>query len=719
MGHPSFDQWRRDPFAYLGRHGDEVRTFQPGATAAEAVSARNGKTLATLDEVSPGLFVGKVSGKADHRLRITWPGGVVQDTADAYSLPPVLGDVDVYLFNEGRHWELGDRMGAIPMTHQGIAGTAFAVWAPNAHAVSVIGAFNGWDERRHPMRSRLGSGIWDIFIPDVGAGDVYKYEVLGADGVARDKADPLARATELPPATGSVVAPVLDHAWRDGDWMATRADRHHPGAPISVYELHAASWKRPWDKESHGWRELADMLVPYLRDMGFTHVELMPIMEHPFGGSWGYQPLGQFAPSSRFGTAQGFAEFVDRLHQAGIGVILDWVPAHFPTDAHGLALFDGTHLYEHSDPKEGFHQDWNTLIYNLGRLEVAGFLIASGLWWLEKFHVDGLRVDAVASMLYRDYSRKPGEWVPNMHGGRENLESIAFLQRLNEVVRERAPGALTIAEESTSFPGVTQAVGSGGLGFSYKWNMGWMNDTLRFMERESAYRQWHGSDIGFGLVYAFSEKFMLPLSHDEVVHGKGPLIDKMPGDAWQKRANLRALFSLMWAHPGKKLMFMGGEIAQLREWNHDRQIDWDLLQDPAHAGIQSLVRDLNRLYASEGALHHSDADPEGFRWLIEGASPDGGGGSLFAFLRSSRYGAPPILFAVNMTPAPRHGTRLGVPSGGRWREILNSDADLYGGANIGNGGDVHTQGVESHGFDQSVEVTLPPLGAIILRYEGP
>ncbi|WP_437441254.1 1,4-alpha-glucan branching protein GlgB [Sphingomonas morindae] len=706
-----FEEWRADPFAFLGPHEGLVRSFQPGADGVDAIRP-DGAVLSPLREVSPGLFEGPVAG--DYRLRIRWPGAV-QDTDDPYRFGPLLGDTDIYLFNEGRHWQLADKMGASPDVIEGVAGVRFAVWAPNARAVSVIGGFNGWDGRRHPMRLRHGSGIWELFIPGLGAGEVYKYEVIGADGVRREKADPLARATEMPPATGSIVAPPLTHGWGDADWMAGRAERHHAGAPISVYEVHAASWKRPWDGAgAHDWDELATMLIPYVQEMGFTHVELMPIMEHPFGGSWGYQPLGQFAPSARFGTAEGFARLVDRLHQAEIGVLLDWVPAHFPTDAHGLALFDGTHLYEHADPREGFHQDWNTLIYNLGRTEVAGFLIASGLWWLERFHVDGLRVDAVASMLYRDYSRREGEWIPNIHGGRENLESIAFLQRLNEVVRERAPGAITVAEESTSFPGVTRPVAEGGLGFDYKWNMGWMNDTLRFMERDPLYRPWHGADIGFGLVYAFSERFILPLSHDEVVHGKGALIEKMPGDPWQRHANLRALYSLMWMHPGKKLLFMGGEIAQRREWSHDRQLDWELLQEEGPAGVQRLLADLNRLYRSEGALHHSDADSRGFRWLIEG----GDHGSIFAFVRQSAYGAAPLIVAVNMLPTVIERVVLGAPAAGRWAEIFNSDAALYGGGNIGNAGTVVTTGDAAQGFDQSLAVTLPPLGAILLRYEG-
>jgi len=706
--------WLADPFAFLGRHGDVIRCFQPGASAVDLVGPDGVMIAAMQQERSDGLFTAHCPKDQPYRFRVYW-GDVVQVSDDPYRFGPVLGDLDLHLFGRGSHWQLAMRMGAVPQNVDGVAGTLFSVWAPNARRVSVIGSFSNWDGRRLPMRLRHGAGIWELFVPGVGAGASYKFEVVGADGVHREKADPLARATERPPATASVVAELPDFAWHDEGWMADRMQRHHAGAPISIYEVHAASWKRPWHdgQDCHDWDQLADQLIPYVIDMGFSHVELMPIMEHPFGGSWGYQPLSQFAPSARFGDAAGFARFVDRCHGAGIGVILDWVPAHFPTDPHGLARFDGTALYEHEDPREGFHQDWNTLIYNLGRSEVQGFLIASALWWLEVFHVDGLRVDAVASMLYRDYSRKPGEWVPNVHGGRENLESIAFLRRLNQLVHERCPGAMTIAEESTAFSGVTAPVDNGGLGFSYKWNMGWMNDTLRYMAHEPVHRRWHHGDIGFGLAYAFSEKFILPLSHDEVVHGKGSLIGKMPGDRWQKFANLRVYLAFMWTHPGKKLLFMGGEIAQEREWNHDSQIDWHLLQQPDHAGVSLLVRDLNRLYAAEGALHHSDADSRGFEWLVG----DDSNNSIFVFLRRSACGDPPLLVAINMTPVPRHGYRIGVDQAGLWREVINSDAAVYGGGNVGNGGAVNTLPIASHGHGVSLELILPPLGAIVLKHE--
>lgn len=716
MQRSAVEDWLSDPFAFLGSHDGSVRTYQPGAAAVEVIARANGRVVSRLEEVSPGLFVGRMKKPIGYRLRVIWPGGV-QDTEDAYAFGPVLGELDLHLFGEGSHFELASRMGAAPVTHEGCKGVAFSVWAPNARQVSVIGEFNAWDRRRHPMRSRGASGVWELFVPRLQAGERYKFAITGADGVVREKADPLARATETPPATASVVAAAPAHRWGDKGWMKSRAERHHPGAPISIYEVHAASWRKPWRDfpEAHSWDELSEQLIPYVKDLGFTHVELMPIAEHPFGGSWGYQPLSQFAPSARFGPVDGFARFVDRCHQAGIGVILDWVPAHFPSDAHGLAFFDGTALYEHADPKEGYHPDWNTLIFNLGRSEVQGYLISSALYWLETFHVDALRVDAVASMLYRDYSRKEGQWTPNVHGGRENLESVAFLQRLNSIVAERCPGAMTIAEESTAWPGVTAPVESGGLGFSYKWNMGWMNDTLRYMERDPLYRRWHGGDIGFGLVYAFSEKFVLPLSHDEVVHGKGALIEKMPGDRWQKLANLRAYFAFMWGHPGKKLLFMGGELAQSREWNHDRELDWGLLQQAEHAGIQRLVGDLNRLYAREGALHHTDADPRGFEWIVEHDPAS----SVFVFLRRSFHGGAPVIVALNMTPEVRRGYRIGAPEAGEWREILNTDAEIYGGGNIGNAGAVRTAPHPCHGRAQSLELTLPPLAGVFLKYEGP
>ncbi|MET1754193.1 1,4-alpha-glucan branching protein GlgB [Novosphingobium sp. RD2P27] len=707
-----------DPFSLLGPQGGGeervVRTYQPGAEAVVLV-AQDGRELGMLDEVAPGLFSGPLHEEGRYRLRIRWPGGGEQETEDPYSFGMVVSDLDLHLFNEGRHWQLGRAMGAQPRTVDGVEGVAFSVWAPNARRLSVIGDFNNWDGRRHPMRLRHGAGVWELFVPRTGPGTHYKFEVMGADGRVVEKADPLARQTEPPPCTGSIVAAAPDFAWTDADWMTERGARHQPDAPMSIYEVHAASWLRPEDDwQGHfGWRALAERLIPYVVDMGFTHVELLPIMEHPFGGSWGYQPLSQFAPSARFGTPEGFAAFVDACHRSGIGVILDWVPAHFPTDAHGLAHFDGTHLYEHADPREGFHQDWNTLIYNLGRREVSGFLIASALWWLETFHIDGLRVDAVASMLYRDYSRNAGEWVPNKYGGRENLESVEFLKLMNTVVAERCPGAVTIAEESTAWPGVSAPVWQGGLGFSYKWNMGWMHDTLQYAERDPLYRKWHHDEMTFGLVYAFSEKFVLPISHDEVVHGKGSLIGKMPGDPWRQFATLRAYYSFMWTHPGKKLLFMGCEIAQEREWNHDAQVSWELLDRSEHAGMQRLVRDLNQLYASEPALHARDTEPDGFQWIVGGDAEN----SLYVYARYGSDRSQPIVVLLNMSPQPHYGYSIGLPRAGRWREIFNSDAGIYGGGNIGNGGEIVAAQTLRDGQVASAEVTIPPLGAVFLQFE--
>ena len=712
-----------DPFAFLGPHDEGgqpvVRTFQPGANGVEVASRASGRTLCVLEQLAPGLFAGELPQAERYLLRITWPseggGTVVQETEDPYAFGLLLSDFDLHLVAEGRHLEMARVFGAQPTTVDGVAGVLFSVWAPNARRVSVVGDFNVWDGRRHPMRLRYGAGMWELFIPRLSTGERYKFEIAGADGAIVQKADPLARQTEVPPATASIVAPRPDYRWTDGDWMEDRARRHAPDAPISIYEVHAGSWMRPDGDGDRtlDWAGLAEKLLPYVADMGFTHVELMPIMEHPFGGSWGYQPLSQFAPSARFGRPEGFAAFVDACHRAGIGVILDWVPAHFPTDAHGLANFDGTHLYEHSDPREGFHQDWNTLIYNLGRNEVSGFLLSSALWWLEAFHVDGLRVDAVASMLYRDYSRAHGEWVPNIHGGRENLESVAFLKAMNQLVHQRCPGAITIAEESTAWPGVSAPVAQGGLGFNYKWNMGWMHDTLHYMQRDPVYRGWHHGELTFPMVYAYSEKYVLPISHDEVVHGKGSLWGKMPGDAWQKTANLRAYLALMWAHPGKKLLFMGCELGMEAEWNHDAQIPWHLLDDPTHAGVQMLLRDLNHLYLREPALHAMDADPGGFQWLVA----DDAANSVFAFLRRGG-GAPPIAVLLNLTPQPHGSYRVGLPQGGIWREILNTDADVYGGSNVGNAGAVQAYGDGCHGQPFSAHVTLPPLGAVLLQPEG-
>jgi len=709
-----------NPFALLGPHdtpaGPVVRALLPGAQSVDILRRSDRAQLARLEPVEPhGMFQGVVSERAPYLLRITWPGAV-QETEDPYSFGPLLGDLDLHLISEGRHFELAKSLGANVMTVDGVRGTRFAVWAPNASRVALVGDFNSWDARRHPMRLRHSAGVWELFVPRLTEGARYKFDIVGAgDMRVPQKADPVAQQAEIPPATASVVASPEPFRWRDRDWMQSRAARHAPDAPLSVYEMHLGSWMRPAHDTTATtmWDVAIDRLIPYVVDMGFTHVELLPITEHPFGGSWGYQPLGLFAPTARYGSPEGFARFVDALHAAGVGIILDWVPAHFPNDAHGLVRFDGTALYEHQDPREGFHRDWNTLIYNFGRREVQGFLIASALHWLEHFHVDGLRVDAVASMLYRDYSRKAGEWIPNVYGGRENLEAVGFLRHLNAVVAERCPGAMMIAEESTAWPGVTQPPSSHGLGFSYKWNMGWMHDTLQYIERDPIHRAYHHDEITFGLLYAFSEKFILPLSHDEVVYGKHSLIGKMPGDRWQKFANLRAYLGFMWAHPGKKLLFMGGEIAQWSEWNHDAEIEWHLLGNPDHAGIQRLVRDLNRIYRTEAALHARDSDGFGFRWIVG----DDRANSVYVFLRSADDTSKPVLVICNMTPAPRHHYRVGVPRAGLWREIANTDSSFYGGSNVGNEGAVRTVESPAHGEPQSLELTLPPLATIMLRPE--
>jgi len=706
-----------DPYALLGPHraGDNyvLRAWLPRAQWVEVREPGAGGWKPLQEVQLPGLFAGPIDESSGYLLRIHWPGGAVQETEDPYSFGLLLGELDLHLIAEGSHRELGRCLGAQVMRVNGVDGVRFACWAPNARRVSVIGDFNGWDARRHPMRKRIEAGVWELFIPRLASGALYKYDILGPHGPLPQKADPVALQAEPPPRTASVVAPRKLHDWQDAEWMERRAQRQSPQAPISIYEVHAASWRRSGG-QSPSWHELAEQLVPYVAEQGFSHIELLPVMAHPFGGSWGYQPLGLFAPHAAYGTPGDFAAFIDRCHNAGIGVLLDWVPAHFPTDPHGLAHFDGTALYEHQDPREGFHQDWNTLIYNLGRREVHGFLLASALHWLEQYHIDGLRVDAVASMLYRDYSRREGEWIPNRYGGRENLEAIDFLRHLSDVVHERCPGALLVAEESTAWPGVTRPTRDGGLGFDYKWNMGWMHDTLEYIAHDPVHRSWHHDKITFGLVYAFSERFVLPLSHDEVVHGKRSLIGRMPGDRWQRFANLRAYLSFMWAHPGKKLLFMGGELAQEREWNHDSQLDWDALRDPLHQGVQRLVRDLNRLYATVPALHQADCDGAGFRWLVG----DDRVNSVYAFYRAGYGATPPLLAVYNFTPVPRHRYRIGAPRAGAWREIFNSDAAVYGGGNVGNCGVARAAAPPSHGQPFSLELTLPPLGAIFLITES-
>ncbi|MGS0736913.1 1,4-alpha-glucan branching protein GlgB [Pseudomonas sp. GG8] len=708
-----------DPFSMLGPRDDGaggqfIRAYLPDALSVKVLSREGEQELGTLEmsEV-PGFFAGHFPRAQPYLLKINWAGGE-QITEDPYSFGPLLGEMDLYLFAEGNHRDLSSCLGAQVKNVDGIDGVRFSVWAPNARRVSVVGGFNNWDGRRHPMRLRHPAGVWEIFIPRLKPGEAYKYEILGANGILPLKADPMALATQLPPDTASVVAAPLQFDWQDNGWMQSRGERHVASAPLSIYELHAGSWQLDHSDEfvvrQYNWHELGERLIPYIKELGFTHIELMPIMEHPFGGSWGYQPLSQFAPTARFGSPDDFAAFVNACHQADIGVILDWVPAHFPTDAHGLAQFDGTALYEYGNPQEGFHQDWDTLIYNLGRTEVHGFMLASALHWLKHFHVDGLRVDAVASMLYRDYSRKAGEWVPNRHGGRENLEAIDFLRHLNDVVVLEVPGAMVIAEESTAWPGVSQSTQQGGLGFSYKWNMGWMHDTLHYMQQDPIHRAHHHGELSFGLIYAWSEKFILPISHDEVVHGKHSLIDKMPGDRWQKFANLRAYLAFMWTHPGKKLLFMGCEFGQWREWNHDEQLDWYLLQYAEHIGVKKLVSDLNRIYREVPALHEQDCVPQGFQWVIG----DDAANSVFAWLRWSKEGDP-VLVVANLTPVPRERYRIGVPFAGLWTELLNSDASTYAGSNVGNGGGVQTDDSKSHGMPASLALNLPPLGVLILR----
>ena len=709
-----------DPFSVLGPHealatGPVIRAFIPGARAVAALDRRSRDELCRLHETAvPGMYVGRPARTVPYLLQIEWPGGT-QETEDPYSFGVVISDFDLHLFSEGSHWRLPQQFGASPIMFEGVQGVRFAVWAPNASRVSVVGDFNSWDGRRHPMRLRPQAGIWELFVPRLRAGERYKFEIVDRAGsILPQKADPLARATEKPPSTASVVADTLIFAWNDDAWMRTRGERQSPGRPISIYEVHVGSWARPPEDPSDtlNWERLAERLIPYVKAHGFSHIEFLPIMEHPFTGSWGYQPLSQFAPSARFGSPEALARFVDTCHREDIGVILDWVPAHFPTDPHGLARFDGTALYEHADPREGFHRDWNTYIFNVGRSEVQGFLIASALYWLEVFHADGLRVDAVASMLYRDYSRAQGDWIPNQYGGRENLESIDFLRRLNSTVRERCPGAITIAEESTAWPGVTSPPDQGGLGFSYKWNMGWMHDTLSFLSRDPVHRSWHHNELTFGLLYAFSERFVLPLSHDEVVHGKGSLYGRAPGSEWDKLATLRAYYSFMWTHPGKKLLFMGGELGQRHEWNHDGEIDWELLKHSGHAGLNRLVRDLNALYRQQPALYAKDSDPSGFEWITRDDSTN----SAFAYLRTADEGEP-IIVVVNFTPVGRERYRIGLPWSGAYREILNTDASIYGGANRGNYGGVIADPVPSHGRPYSADLYLPPLAALILQHQ--
>ncbi|MBJ6125950.1 1,4-alpha-glucan branching protein GlgB [Microvirga splendida] len=709
-----------DPFSILGPHEIspgrwEIRAILPEADTV-AVVDRDGETvLAPMERRLPeGLFVGTLSAsqRPDYRLRIERQG-YTEVRHDPYSFGTFLSPDDVMRISDPASDAVYTKLGAHYLDLGGIEGFLFTVWAPNARRISVVGDFNSWDGRCHPMRQRHEGGIWELFIPDVKPEQRYKFEIAGPHGnLLALKADPIAFAAEQPPATASILKKGPQFEWQDANWMAARSAKNHRKEPMSIYECHLGSWARVPEEGNRylTYRELAVRLIPYVKNLGFTHIELLPITEYPFDGSWGYQTISLYAPTSRFGTPEDFAAFVEAAHAAGIGIILDWVPAHFPNDPHGLSDFDGTHLYEHADPRLGFHQDWGTYIYNFERQEVMSFLVANARFWLERYHLDGLRVDAVASMLYLDYSRKPGEWIPNRYGGNENLGAIDFIRKMNEVAYASAPGAVTIAEESTAWPGVSHPTYTGGLGFGFKWNMGWMHDTLRYISKDPVFRRYHHHDLTFGLLYAFSENFVLPLSHDEVVHGKGSLIGKMPGDQWQRFANLRAYFGFMWGHPGKKLLFMGGEFAQEREWDHDTSLDWHLLDSSCHQGVQNLVRDLNHAYQSIPALHQRDCEATGFEWLVA----DDRDNSVIAWARRGDDAHSLAVVVSNFTPVPRESYRIGVPLPGLYREAVNTDAALYGGSNTGNLGGVVAEASPSHGQPCSLTLTIPPLATLIL-----
>ena len=717
-----------DPFAILGQHGTPeglvVRAFVPYARTLHAIGSDGREVELDARPGADGFFEGLVPsasasaapGDGHHRYRLrAGNAGGSWEVENPYSFGPVLGTLDDHLFVEGTHRELYRRLGAHPRSHEGADGVHFAVWAPNAQRVSVVGDFNDWDGRRLAMRRRVESGLWEIFAPGVEPGTRYKYEVVSREGALLPlKADPVGFQGELRPSTASEVVDPAPHAWTDARFLAERGLGDKRRKPMSTYEVHLGSWKRGDDGGFLTYDGLADDLIPYAVDMGFTHLELMPVSEHPLDASWGYQPVGLYAPTRRFGDAAGFARFVDRAHAAGLGVIIDWVPAHFPVDVHGLAKFDGTSLYDYADPRRGFHPDWNTAIYDFARREVAGFLAANAVYWLDQFHVDGLRVDAVASMLYLDYSRKAGEWIPNWDGGNDNREAVDFLKSVNQLVYATHPGAMTIAEESTSWPGVSRPVYAGGLGFGFKWNMGWMHDTLEFMSQDPVHRRWHYDRMTFGLLYAFSENFVLPLSHDEVVHGKKSIVSKMPGDEWQRFANVRAYYGFMWGHPGKKLLFMGSEFGQTAEWDFDRSLDWHLLRYDIHRGVQDLIRDLNGIYRATPSLHARDCEPEGFRWVVA----DDHANSVLAWLRFGEAGDAPVLVVSNFTPVPRESYRVGLPFAGLWQELLNTDASRYGGSNLGNLGGVTARAEPSHGLPASAEVVLPPLATVFLRFAG-
>jgi len=708
-----------DPFAFLGMHltneGLVVRALLPDASAVTLIDSKNGRKVADLNCEDPrGVFVislGRRKKPFRYHFAVTWNEQTYL-VEDPYRFGPLLQDIDSWLLAEGTHLRPYERLGAHPDTLDGIGGMRFAVWAPNAHRVSVVGQFNFWDGRRHPMRQRRENGIWELFLPAVTVGQLYKYEIIDSLGQTRLKADPYAFEAQMRPETASVTRGIPPIVETD----AARNAANGRQQPIAIYEVHLGSWRR--HAENNFWlsyAELAEQLIDYVKYMGFTHLELLPINEHPFDGSWGYQPLGIYAPTRRFGTPEDFRALIDAAHRADINVLLDWVPGHFPSDEFGLAQFDGTCLYEYADPREGLHQDWNTLIYNYGRNEVRNYLAGNALFWLERYGIDGLRVDAVASMIYRDYSRPAGQWVPNHYGGNENLEAIAFLRYTNHTVGTQRDGAITVAEESTSFSGVTAPPDAGGLGFHYKWNMGWMNDTLRYMQLDPVHRKYHHNQMTFSMVYAYSENFVLPLSHDEVVHGKQSLLNRMPGDVWQKFANLRAYYGFMWGHPGKKLLFMGNEFAQWKEWNHDVSLDWHLLDDAQgmHSGVQRLVRDLNQCYRQHSPLYELDYRYDGFEWLVADDSEN----SVFAFLRRDTQGNEMIIVS-NFTPVPRLGYRIGIPTAGRWREVLNTDSHFYNGSNMGNQGELQSENIQSHHREHSLLLTVPPLATLFLLREA-
>ena len=707
------------PFSILGPQitasTGKIRAFLPNTNRAWVVHGPDGQSLPMLRIAEEGLYEVDCQPRskgAEYRLRVEDKQGQLRTMHDPYAFPPMIGDLDFYLFGEGKHYEIYNRLGAQVRTIDGVTGVNFAVWAPNAKGVSVVGDFNGWDGRRHPLQKHIPAGIWELFVPGLATGEIYKFRVVTESGSV-DKTDPFGLQQELPPRTASIISDLSNYEWHDSKWLQQRSTTDPLEKPVSIYEVHLGSWRRFADGPTdwYGYRDLAHQLVEYCQEMGYTHLELLPVSEHPYTGSWGYQTVGYFAVTSRYGPPEDFMYFVDYCHQHDIGVILDWVPAHFPKDNHGLRQFDGTALYEHADPRQGEHPDWGTLIFNYDRTEVRSFLLANALFWFDKYHVDGLRVDAVASMLYLDYSREDGDWIPNKYGGRENLGAISLMREFNEVVHKQFPGALTIAEESTAFAGVSRPTYTGGLGFSLKWNMGWMNDTLRYFANDPIHRQYHHNELTFSMIYAFTENFTLPLSHDEVVHGKGSLLDQMPGDLWQKYANLRLLYAYMWVHPGKKLLFMGNDFGQWNEWNHNTNLQWHLLQWKSHEGMQRLVADLNRIYREEPSLYEVDFSDGGFEWIDCMSSEN----SVLAFVRKAKDPADHLLVCCNFTPVTRDAYRVGVPFAGWYEEILNTDAHVYGGSDKGNYPGRQAEKIAAQGRPMSISVNLPPLGISILK----